>query len=259
MTNRISRLFIAFLACGVMLSPGTALAQEQKDTERRLVFIELFTAEICPFCPQAERNFNDIIQSDQIIGYSCMVDYFESGTHNAYAQPFCRTQQDLYRRKIKGGSRYTPQLILNGVREMPGQNLQSVTQAIRLKRDGDQGLFLLEVQPGAESGQYDVILPDINRNEESTKTEKSYVLRMVQIQRRPPPNAVPLGRIRRDQPPHNLALALEEGGFWDGHATIWRATPERHLSADGLIIMIQDRATGAVIAVADVDMAPFAP
>jgi hypothetical protein len=235
-------------------------AQENGDQPppSRLVFLELFTAEICPFCPQAERNFNDIIQSEDIIGYSCLVDYFESGTHNPYAQPFCRTRQDYYRARIKGGSRYTPQLILNGRTEMPGQNFQNIADAIRLGREAGHVVRALEVRPGKDSGTFDIVLPAIAAESGDDLEKQPFSLNVILVQRRPAPNSLPLGRIRRDQPPFHLAVGMEEAGLWDGIPMIWTVRPPasavNDVAGDRLIAIVQNRITGVIVAAGDVNL-----
>lgn len=248
-----------FLVVAILLLPGLALATEKPLVEAApvvpvesvsldgpekqsgaarhgLVFLELFTAEICPFCPQAERNFNDMIQDERIVGYSCMVDYFNgTGKRDDAARPFCKTQQDLYRRLIGTGARYTPQLIINGRREMPGRNMKDTTDAVRHARENDPPLHMLDIRAGAQDGTYDVILPTL-----SNGADERFVLRIVTVRR------------HAEGVPSYLATALEDVGVWDGKKMIWTARPAKAADGDSLIFLVQSRATGHIAAAGEV-------
>lgn len=210
-------------------SPAHA-AEGQQDN---LVFLELFTADICPFCPQAERNFNDMVQDTRIIGYSCMVDYFNgAGAGKGTARPFCKTQQDLYRRLIGTGARYTPQLVINGRREMPGRNMQSTTEAVRHARENDPPLHMLDIRPGTDENSYDIILPNMVADNDAAR----FVLRIVTVRR------------HGDGVPSYLATTLEDVGVWDGRKMIWTARPLHRDAGDALIFIVQSRSTGHIVA-----------
>lgn len=209
-----------------------------------LVFLELFSAESCPFCPQAERNFGDFMQDPDVIGFTCMVDYFESGPHNRYAQKFCTAQQDLYVRMMKTGTRYTPQLVVNGTTQMAGQELQTVVNAIRAARAGDARPVRLDISRGTEAGAFDVVLPEMKRD----AAEERFVLRIIGLKRQPEAAAIESHVISRSQPPVNLATGLFEGGLWNGEKTVWSAKPVLSPGTDAVIVMVQERDSGHVLA-----------
>ena len=220
-----------------------------------LVFLELFSAESCPFCPQAERNFSDFMQDPDVIGFTCMVDYFESGPHNRYAQKFCTAQQDLYVRMMKAGTRYTPQLVVNGTTQMPGHELQSAVSAIRAARAGGDRPVRLDISHGTDEGVFDVVLPEMKR----AVAEERFVLRIVGVKRQPEGAAIESQVISRSQPPVNLATGLFEGGLWNGAQTVWNAKPVLSPGTDALIVMVQERDSGHVLAAGTMDIEAGAP
>lgn len=222
-----------------------------------LVFLELFTAEHCAFCPAAERNFNDILTGDNVIGISCMVNYFDSGTPSMLAQPFCKDQQQVYTRMMRTGSLYTPQLVINGSAQVPGHNLQKVTEAIRTARmDAGQPRALM-IKSGADAGDYDVILPGFEAAQ--TEPDEKFILRMIMIKRDPDLSMVNSQQQRRELTPRNTALTLIEGGLWDGRRTVWNITPPKDDLSDAFVVLVQNRKDGHILAAGQHSLTPDSP
>ena len=217
-----------------------------------LVFLELFTAENCAFCPAAERNFNDILSGDDVIGISCMVDYFDSGKPSQVSRPFCRAQQSIYARMMKTGSVYTPQLVINGMGQVPGHDLQKVSKAILKARELSATPLSLVIHPGMEEGSFDIVLPPL-RTSAAPDAEK-YVLRLMAIKKQPDISVVSGAMQRRERAPHNIATALVEGGLWDGLRTVWTVTPPVNSGEDSFIVIVQNRTTAAILAAGQYDL-----
>jgi hypothetical protein len=266
---RFSGLFSAAVLI-LCLAAGSAGAQEMKAMPApkvaapdfigpqrpanigNLVFLELFTAENCAFCPAAERNFNDILSGEDVIGVSCMVDYFDSGKPSRVSRPFCRAQQSIYARMMKTGSVYTPQLVINGIGQVPGHDLQKVSKAILKARELSRAPLPLVIHPGAEGGSFDIVLPAL-RTTAAPEAEK-YVLRLMTIQKQPDISLVSEAMQRRERAPHNIATALVEGGLWDGLRTVWTVTPPSNSGGDSFIVMVQNRTTAAILAAGQYDL-----
>lgn len=214
-----------------------------------LVFLELYTAESCAFCPSAERIFNDILAGDNVIGMSCVVDYFDSGAPSPLSRPFCREQQAVYSRMMRTGSLYTPQLVVNGAWQAPGHNLQKVTDAIQQARGSTSRPAELFVQEGSVPGDYDVLLPAM-RPDPKQPGEK-FLLRIIMLKRVPDLPPLSGQNQRRERAPYHAARVLIEGGLWDGRKTVWAITlpPESGAEAsDAFLVLVQDRDNGHVLA-----------
>lgn len=219
-----------------------------------LVFLELYAAENCAFCPAAERNFNDIMTGKNVIGLTCMVGYFDSGTLSRLSRPFCKDQQNIYARMMKTGSLYTPQLVINGAMQVPGHNLQKVSQAIRQSRILPSRPQELVVQKGVDAGVYDVILPAIRMPD--MEEDEKFILRLLMI-RRTPDLAELAGQQKRDRTPQNVATALIEAGFWDGRRMVWPVVPPADEGvSDAFIVLVQDRDSGHILAAGQQDLLP---
>lgn len=172
------RLMAGFLALqALMLLCGAACAQEVKalpvpavETEalprlgKAPVVIELFSSQACLFCPKADRLFADLLRQDNVIGIACHVDYFDV-KQGALSRPFCTQRQNWYMDVLAAGPNYTPQLVINGSRDVIGYKLQDVVEELQ------QAVFseirLLEVAETKARGTWKVVLPleDIARRE----------------------------------------------------------------------------------------------
>jgi hypothetical protein len=217
-----------------------------------LLLLELFTAENCAFCPAAERNFNDILAGDQVIGLSCMVDYFDSGKPSQISRPFCRTQQSIYARMMRTGSVYTPQLVINGIGQVPGHDLQKVSKAILKAREISRAPLPLTIHTGMETGSFDIVLPALRST--AAPDEEKYVLRLVTLKKHPDISVVSGAMQRRERAPPHIATALVEGGLWDGLRTVWTVTPPINAGGDSFIVMVQSRTSAAIVAAGQHDL-----
>lgn len=263
--NMTCRTFAIVLLLSLTGMAGTARAQSapaaQATAEKGLVFLELYSAERCPFCPQAERNMNDILSDPEVLGFTCMVDYFDAGLKGGLSQPFCTVQQDLYIRMLKSGSRYTPQLVINGRVQLPGYNFQKTAEAIRKERAASYRVQRLMIQGGTKEGSYDIVLPPLaGSTKDGGKTAEQkdpYVLRLILI-RKDPRLAIGGGiRQAQEKTPSHVAVAIVDSGFWDGIRTVWTVTlPHEQHGADAFLVVAQDRRTGAIVAAGQSDLAP---
>lgn len=217
---------------------GVARAEE---VAARPVFLELFTAETCLFCPAAERNFNDIIASPNVIGITCMVDYFDAATPGVLARPFCRDRQAGYVRTLNAGAVYTPQLVINGAAQMPGQSLQAVSTALRGAREAGVLPLGLSIRAGTQAGVYGVDLPAM--------TGTGFVLRVTQVKGVADLSVLSGAAVERERSPHNIAIASSADTAWDGKAMTWTIALNKDESADAFIATVQERESGKVVAV----------
>lgn len=218
-----------------------APAEKAVSEPGKLAFVMLFSAERCPFCPEAERNFSDILADPAIIGFTCMVDYFDVGLKDEISQGFCTAEQDLYINRIKGSSRYTPQMIINGRVQIPGNNLQMTAETLRAEREKARQILDLDIRPAAgKVAAFDVVLPTMPDAQpaETASGEEKYVLRLVKIQTQ----TVAEG----ERKPRNTATAIVEEGLWDGKRTIWSVHPPENTAGDAFLVLVQDRRSGEI-------------
>ncbi len=95
--------------------------------------LELFTSEGCSSCPPADRLLPELAKQDNhIIPLSFHVDYWN---RLGWTDPFSKSEysdrQTVYSNEFNLESVYTPQLIINGEKEMVGSDRSKAVSAIR--------------------------------------------------------------------------------------------------------------------------------
>ena len=103
---------------------------------RRAVVVELFTSEGCSSCPPADAVLARLdktqpVEGAEVIPLALHVDYWN---HLGWADPFSSHQfserQGEYASAFGNGRIYTPQMVVDGVREFNGGNFSLAQEAI---------------------------------------------------------------------------------------------------------------------------------
>src|SRR5205085_3595998 len=95
------------------------------------VVVELFTSQGCSSCPPADALIRELHKNPNVITIAYHVDYWDNG---GWRDPFSSRawtqRQGQYVESFKLGSSYTPQIVVDGVRQMIGSNAFAVRAAI---------------------------------------------------------------------------------------------------------------------------------
>lgn len=119
--------------------PQAAVSDEQSNLlpkGKMPVLVELFTSEGCSSCPPADRVLaqldKDQPNSDaEIVTLSLHVDYWNNiGWKDPFSSPLYSQRQTIYAQKFGGGSIYTPQMVVDGIRQFVGSNTDEASKAI---------------------------------------------------------------------------------------------------------------------------------
>jgi hypothetical protein len=100
------------------------------------VVVELFTSQGCSSCPDADKNLTEILQrakkeGKQVYGLSFHVDYWNYiGWKDPYSSKEFTVRQRKYGEQMNLRSIYTPQMIVNGKKELVGSNRIESAKAI---------------------------------------------------------------------------------------------------------------------------------
>jgi hypothetical protein len=131
---RKTLLQIAILA----LASSACYSQEALpgSSSRTPVLVELFTSEGCSSCPPADRYIESLdsqpIAGLELVVLSEHVDYWDQlGWKDPYSSREISERQDAYRTKLRLPEVYTPQLVIDGSREMPGSSKNEAEDALR--------------------------------------------------------------------------------------------------------------------------------
>ena len=97
------------------------LAASGVDAQSRPTVVELYTSEGCSSCPPAEAQIGKLAQQDGIIALAFHVDYWDSGGwHDRFDSPEATARQRQYAHTLKLATVYTPQLVVDGQRDVVG-------------------------------------------------------------------------------------------------------------------------------------------
>jgi hypothetical protein len=99
----------------LLLSTAASYAQT------RPTVVELYTSEGCSSCPPAEAQIGKLAQQDSVIALAFHVEYWDSGGwHDRFDFPEATARQRQYARTLKLATVYTPQLVVDGQRDVVG-------------------------------------------------------------------------------------------------------------------------------------------
>jgi hypothetical protein len=89
--------------------------------QTRPTVVELYTSEGCSSCPPAEAQIGKLAKQDDIIALAFHVDYWDDlGWRDRFGLPEAVTRQRQYARSLRLPSVYTPQLVIDGQRDLVG-------------------------------------------------------------------------------------------------------------------------------------------
>jgi hypothetical protein len=227
MGHGLCRVLLAFsLSVGYVAAAGA---------ETRPVVLELFTSEGCSSCPPAEAIVNELAQRPNVLPLSFHVDYWNDlGWPDRYSLAGATERQRVYARMLHRSSVYTPQVVIDGSRDIVGSQRAAVMEAVSGRRDGvatsvsvSGGTIQIHVGAGSEAATADVLLlgylreatTPIGRGENSGRTLKE----------------------------SNIVLWLHELGRWNGKPREFemnvRGLPE---NVTDIAVLVQSAGQGAI-------------
>jgi hypothetical protein len=95
------------------------------------VLVELFTAEGCSNCPAADRIMERLERNPNVILLGEHVDYLDTtGWADRFASPLFTTRQQDYANSLHLNKLYTPQVVVNGEKDVSGFESRTLDVAI---------------------------------------------------------------------------------------------------------------------------------
>lgn len=124
-------IFLSYVISG----PGKqskAVAAGDKNPGAGVSVLELFTSQGCSSCPPADRLLGKYANMQNVIALSYHVDYWNRlGWKDPFSTSAFSRRQTGYGTIFKSSGIYTPQLIINGEREMVGSDEKKIMQTLK--------------------------------------------------------------------------------------------------------------------------------
>jgi hypothetical protein len=141
---------------------GALFAARQNNGATRPVVVELFTSEGCSSCPPADSLLKELserqpLEGVQVVALEEHVDYWN---HLGWTDPFSSREfsqrQTDYARALGSDGVYTPQMIVDGQRELVGSRSLSAREAI--SKAANSPKFAISLRPAAGINPREAIL-----------------------------------------------------------------------------------------------------
>jgi hypothetical protein len=111
MIARLLAVLIAFAA--------PAAASAQTHGQNATLVVELFTSQGCAQCPRANRLLGMFAREDGVLALTFPVGIWDYlGWRDTFARPEFTERQRLYAQTLRGRGRFTPQLVIDGDRQI---------------------------------------------------------------------------------------------------------------------------------------------
>lgn len=123
---------IAPLSLLLVLAGGLLAGPAQSRPPSAPVVVELFTAQGCSDCPEANQLLMRLADDKDVIALTFPVDYWDYlGWKDTFARPEFSARQRAYRKALNLRDVYTPQIVVDGARQLTAVEADEVEAAVR--------------------------------------------------------------------------------------------------------------------------------
>jgi hypothetical protein len=225
------------LAGALLLALPAAAGQSAGDLKpKHPVVVELYTSQGCSSCPPADALLGQLAGRKDVVALSFPVTYWDMlGWRDTLASEANTKRQKQYAKELGRGGVYTPQIIIDGLKDVVGSREQAVQAAIvaRLAEaggvpvdlDGNRQQVRIEVGSAPAAGREATIwllrvLPQATvsigdgENNGRTITYRNVVrdIKAVGVWKGQPVS-VTLPRAEAGNPHDGIAVVVQQGGY----------------------------------------------
>lgn len=239
----ISSLGILAVGCFLSITSPSALAAGTSQNHGPSV-IELYTSQGCSSCPEADKLLNRLAQRPDIIALSFPVSYWDYlGWKDTLARPENSQRQRGYARIFGDGEVYTPQAIVNGMRNCLGNSLSDIETAVKATKPV-AGSEAVELSARVEG---DRLIIDAGEAPPGSLHRKGKVL-IAAVQGTSKVKITRGENAGIDLTYTNVVRGLTEAGEWSG-APVSYSLPLNALSqeADRFVVFLQTGELGPIV------------
>lgn len=135
-TGRHTNRYVSAL-CGASMAGALILATTTAQADPRPRVVELFTSQGCSSCPPADALLGELAHRDDVIALAFHVDYWNNlGWEDHFSSAAATERQTIYGQTMHLDSIYTPQMVIDGTRDVVGSRRDAVLSLLAGKRDG---------------------------------------------------------------------------------------------------------------------------
>jgi len=121
----------ALIAAGSSAQPSAPRVAREDAPPPEPVVVELFTAQGCAGCLEANAPFEALAGEPGVIALTYAVDYWDYlGWQDTFARPEFAQRQRAYRRPLRLRNVSTPQVVIDGRRQVAGSESEALQAAI---------------------------------------------------------------------------------------------------------------------------------
>lgn len=120
-------MIVRLVAAALALLAAAAAPAHAQDGSRATLVVELFTSQGCTQCPRANRLLGSFAREEGVLALTFPVGIWDYlGWRDTFARPEFAERQRLYARALRARGRITPQLVLNGARQISASDWDEV-------------------------------------------------------------------------------------------------------------------------------------
>ncbi|MDO1560190.1 DUF1223 domain-containing protein [Brevundimonas sp. 2R-24] len=230
---------VRFAIALLLLAAFGLPAKAQEGRERPLTVVELFTAQGCDGCPDANAYAAGLARNPDLIVLTYGVDYWDYlGWEDTFARPEFVERQRAYRAALRQRDIYTPQVVINGHGQAPGVRAEALDTLLGEERGRPRAVIDTRFQ---NDGQRIAV--------GSGRAPRGGAdVWLVRYQAEVDPVLVRRGENRGVSVPHaNVVRELADIGDWRGRAASYDL-PEPSVPGLTTVVLVQARATGEILA-----------
>ncbi len=228
-------LFIMFCWLVVVCAPHTVYAKNDK------VVLELYTSHGCPACPPADKLFNELADSDELIALSFHVDYWDSPSwKDPYSSNYNTKRQQYYPMNANSNSTYTPQVIIGGKYQTSGTNWRGINRLVsKTGAELSNNVMVNFIKDG------DII--NIEIDADKYQLNKNHDVWLLAVTGRGEDN-ITGGRNRgKNIVSRNMVNAMYKIGTLDPDHNFIQIREDKMPDADFMVVLIQEKNLGAIV------------
>lgn len=227
--------FLALIAASLMLA-ATGTTTRAGDAT---VVVELFTSQGCSSCPPADEVLIKLGKRDNVIALALHVDYWDYiGWKDQFANPAFTARQKGYARGFGSSTIYTPQMVINGTKEVVGNRPMEVAEAVDRYADMNM-LFPLTL--ARKDASLDIAAPA----RQNMQNADVILIRYTPQQTVSIPRGENAGK---DLTYSHIVTEWRDIGDWNGTAPLSQSVPLQ--GSAPVVVLIQAKNHGPILAAA---------